>query len=448
MKKFIGMALAAVISVSSFTALAAGAIPDHQGTSMDGIEIGTAQLNSAVKSYYDLFEQAGDQYGVDPNLLAAICMQESSGRNLSYRDDGSEYPAWGIMQIENTLEKSFAKFGEDTTGEKWTLQDRLDPTKAVPFAAYLISQSLIRYDCDYMKMIQSYNFGQTVLDRIIAAKGDDWLSERVNAAQYATNWPYNTYGDAQYIEHVMRYYHNDIDYIGAKVRIDGKLLAFDDQYPLLETIEGETYTMIPVRGISEALNAKVDWDGDKQEITVKKGGDEVVMYLDSDVAYINDTPITLDAPATLMNNRTMVPLRFVMEAFNVTVDWNGWKIITDKLGDKIQLVGDDLFVTNPKRLEKGILSDVANSILIKVNQIGTLSETLDAVEMAHKNGYTTVISHRSGETEDTTIADIAVAVNAGQIKTGAPSRTDRVAKYNQLLRIEEELCGIAQYGKF
>lgn len=104
MKKFIGMALAAVISVSSFTALAAGAIPDHQGTSMDGIEIGTAQLNSAVKSYYDLFEQAGDQYGVDPNLLAAICMQESSGRNLSYRDDGSEYPAWGIMQIENTLE--------------------------------------------------------------------------------------------------------------------------------------------------------------------------------------------------------------------------------------------------------------------------------------------------------------------------------------------------------
>lgn len=125
-------ALAAVISASSFTAFAAGAIPDHQGTSMDGIEIGTAQLNSAVKSYYDLFEQAGDQYGVDPNLLAAICMQESSGRNLSYRDDGSEYPAWGIMQIENTLEKSFAKFGEDTTGEKWTLQDRLDPTKAVP----------------------------------------------------------------------------------------------------------------------------------------------------------------------------------------------------------------------------------------------------------------------------------------------------------------------------
>lgn len=127
-------------------------------------------------------------------------------------------------------------------------------------------------------------------------------------------------------------------------------------------------------------------------------------------------------------------------------DWEGWKLLTDRLGDKVQLVGDDLFVTNPKRLEKGIIEGVGNSILIKVNQIGTLSETLDAVEMAHKNGYTAVISHRSGETEDTTIADIAVAVNSGQIKTGAPSRTDRVAKYNQLLRIEEELCNAAQFG--
>lgn len=128
-------------------------------------------------------------------------------------------------------------------------------------------------------------------------------------------------------------------------------------------------------------------------------------------------------------------------------DWEGWKILTDRLGDKIQLVGDDLFVTNPKRLEKGIHMGVGNSILVKLNQIGTLSETLDAVEMAHKNGYSAVISHRSGETEDTTIADIAVAVNSGQIKTGAPSRTDRVAKYNQLLRIEEELCFVSQYGE-
>jgi enolase len=120
-------------------------------------------------------------------------------------------------------------------------------------------------------------------------------------------------------------------------------------------------------------------------------------------------------------------------------DWDGWKLMTEKLGGKIQLVGDDLFVTNTNRLAKGIDLGVANSILIKVNQIGTLTETLDAIELAKINGYTSVISHRSGETEDTTIADIAVATNAGQIKTGSASRTDRVAKYNQLLRIEEEL---------
>jgi len=120
-------------------------------------------------------------------------------------------------------------------------------------------------------------------------------------------------------------------------------------------------------------------------------------------------------------------------------DWTGWKLLTDKLGDKVQLVGDDLFVTNTERLAKGIESGTANSILIKVNQIGTLTETLDAIEMAHKAGYTAVISHRSGETEDVTIADIAVATNAGQIKTGSMSRTDRIAKYNQLLRIEEQL---------
>ena len=120
-------------------------------------------------------------------------------------------------------------------------------------------------------------------------------------------------------------------------------------------------------------------------------------------------------------------------------DWEGWKVLTEKLGDKIQLVGDDIFVTNTQRLSKGIEMGVANSILIKVNQIGTLTETLEAIEMAKVAGYTSVISHRSGETEDTTIADIAVATNAGQIKTGSASRTDRIAKYNQLLRIEEEL---------
>lgn len=126
-------------------------------------------------------------------------------------------------------------------------------------------------------------------------------------------------------------------------------------------------------------------------------------------------------------------------------DWEGWDMLTKKIGDKVQLVGDDLFVTNTQRLKKGIGLGVANSILIKVNQIGTLTETLEAIETANRAGYTAVTSHRSGETEDTTIADIAVATNAGQIKTGAPSRTDRVAKYNQLLRIEEELGDTAEY---
>ena len=126
-------------------------------------------------------------------------------------------------------------------------------------------------------------------------------------------------------------------------------------------------------------------------------------------------------------------------------DWEGWKLLTDELGDRVQLVGDDLFVTNTDRIRMGIKQKVANSVLIKLNQIGTLTETLDAIQMAHRAGYTAVISHRSGETEDTTIADLTVAVNAGQIKTGAPSRTDRVAKYNQLLRIEEELFDVPVY---
>ena len=120
-------------------------------------------------------------------------------------------------------------------------------------------------------------------------------------------------------------------------------------------------------------------------------------------------------------------------------DWEGWKELTESLGGKLQLVGDDLFVTNPKLLKKGIEKGIANAILIKVNQIGTLSETMEAIEIAKKAGYNVIISHRSGETEDTTIADLSVALNAGQIKSGAPSRSDRVAKYNQLLRIEEEL---------
>jgi len=126
-------------------------------------------------------------------------------------------------------------------------------------------------------------------------------------------------------------------------------------------------------------------------------------------------------------------------------DWEGWKKLTERLGRKIQIVGDDLFVTNTKRLARGIRDGVANSVLVKLNQIGTVTETLDCIEMAREAGYTAVVSHRSGETGDTIIADLAVAVNAGQIKTGAPARSDRVAKYNQLLRIEEELGDLAQY---
>jgi enolase len=126
-------------------------------------------------------------------------------------------------------------------------------------------------------------------------------------------------------------------------------------------------------------------------------------------------------------------------------DWDGWKALTDAIGDKVQLVGDDLFVTNPARLADGIKQGVANSILVKVNQIGTLTETLEAVEMAHKASYTAVMSHRSGETEDATIADLAVATNCGQIKTGSLARSDRLAKYNQLLRIEESLGEHAIY---
>jgi len=139
------------------------------------------------------------------------------------------------------------------------------------------------------------------------------------------------------------------------------------------------------------------------------------------------------------------PIRSIEDGFAEN-DWAGWKLFTDRVGKKIQLVGDDLFVTNVKFLEKGIKTSTANAILVKVNQIGTLSETFAAVNLAIRNGYNAVLSHRSGETEDATIADIAVATNCGQIKTGAPARSDRVAKYNQLFRIEEQLGEQAQYG--
>ncbi len=161
------------------------------------------------------------------------------------------------------------------------------------------------------------------------------------------------------------------------------------------------------------------------------------------------------APDKILSSEAMVdywakwaekyPIRSIEDGLAEN-DWTGWKMITDRLGQKVQLVGDDLFVTNVKFLEKGITTKTANSILVKVNQIGTLSETFAAVNLAMRNGYSAVLSHRSGETEDTTIADIAVATNCGQIKTGAPARSDRVAKYNQLIRIEEELGSAAVYG--
>ena len=166
------------------------------------------------------------------------------------------------------------------------------------------------------------------------------------------------------------------------------------------------------------------WDNDKKQY----------FFFKSDKSYMSPEKM-VDYWTNWVKQYPIISLEDGMAEF----DWDGWKLLTDKVGNKIQLVGDDLFVTNTEFLSKGISLGVANSILIKVNQIGTLTETLDAIEMAKRAGYTAVVSHRSGETEDTTIADIAVATNAGQIKTGSASRTDRIAKYNQLLRIEEEL---------
>jgi enolase len=193
---------------------------------------------------------------------------------------------------------------------------------------------------------------------------------------------------------------------------------------ILEAIEKAGYK--PGVDICIALDpaASEMWDNDKK----------AYQFFKSDKSFLSPEKM-VDYWANWINKYPIISLEDGMSEF----DWDGWKLLTDKVGSKIQLVGDDLFVTNTEFLAKGIELGVANSILIKVNQIGTLTETLDAIEMAKKAGYTSVISHRSGETEDTTIADIAVATNAGQIKTGSASRTDRVAKYNQLLRIEEEL---------
>lgn len=186
-----------------------------------------------------------------------------------------------------------------------------------------------------------------------------------------------------------------------------------------------------------------------------KPGEDVLLGMDvASTEFYKDGKYTLEGEGKSFTSAEFVDLlaSWVEKYPIVTIedgcaedDWEGWKLLTEKLGSKIQLVGDDLFVTNTERLSKGIEEGIGNSILIKVNQIGTLTETFDAIEMAKRAGYTAVVSHRSGESEDSTIADIAVATNAGQIKTGAPSRTDRIAKYNQLLRIEDQLGELAQY---
>ena len=186
-----------------------------------------------------------------------------------------------------------------------------------------------------------------------------------------------------------------------------------------------------------------------------KIGDDVCLALDcAATEFFIDSAYKLDGEGKTLDADGMSSyLQELVEAYPIVSiedgmaedDWDGWRVLTEKIGGKVQLVGDDLFVTNPKRLADGIAQGTANSILVKVNQIGTLSETLDAVELAHRSGYTAVMSHRSGETEDTSIADIAVATNCGQIKTGSLSRSDRLAKYNQLLQIEEILGEAARY---
>lgn len=308
----------AVLMMCTSTAMAS-IIPDHNGTDLALFDIGTKKLNKAVKSYSDIFKRAGDQYGVDPNILAAVCMQESSGINYQYYSDGTPRPAWGIMQIEDTNEKAFANFGLDRTGTAWTLEDRLDPEKAVPYAAYLLSESLYKYNYDYAKMLQSYNFGETVLNRIIDAVGDDWLDERKNAVDYVSNWPYKSYGDAQYIEHVLAYYTKDIDYVGAKVMLNGELVKFNDQYPIIDN----GTTLVPIRAVSEMLNADVSWDQERGIASVNKGGKKIELHTGTTTAYINGEKFELEVSAEVVNNRTLVPLRFVAEALDVNVIWHG-----------------------------------------------------------------------------------------------------------------------------
>ena len=224
--------------------------------------------------------------------------------------------------------------------------------------------------------------------------------------------------------------------------------------------------VVPTSGVGDEGGYAPNLDSDEDalkalvsamELAGYKPGEDFMIAIDgavSDWYDEKDKCYHLPKRGTVMTSQQMVDMweDFVNKYPIISIedgmgenDWEGWQLMTRRLGSRIQIVGDDLFVTNTQRIKKGIELKAANSVLIKLNQIGTLTETLDAIQMAHRAGWTAVVSHRSGETEDTTIADISVAVNAGQIKTGAPSRTDRVAKYNQLLRIEEELFDVPEY---
>ena len=249
--------------------------------------------------------------------------------------------------------------------------------------------------------------------------------------------------------------------VGADTFSDGLQMGAEVFQALKATLSdaGHSTNVGDEGGFAPALNSTneaLDFIAKAVERAGYTLGDDICLALDCaateffvDGAYkLEGEGTTLDSAgmtdylANLVGNYPIVSIEDGMSED----DWDGWCILTEKIGDRVQLVGDDLFVTNPSRLADGIERGVANAILVKVNQIGTLSETLDAVELAHRSGYTSVMSHRSGETEDTTIADIAVATNCGQIKTGSLSRTDRLAKYNQLLRIEERLGSAARYA--
>tara|TARA_Y100001934_G_scaffold52851_2_gene64563 strand:- start:3413 stop:4690 length:1278 start_codon:yes stop_codon:yes gene_type:complete len=249
--------------------------------------------------------------------------------------------------------------------------------------------------------------------------------------------------------------------VGADTFSDGLRMGAEVFQALKATLSdaGHSTNVGDEGGFAPALNSTneaLDFIAKAVERAGYTLGDDICLALDCaateffvDGAYkLEGEGTTLDSAgmtdylANLVGNYPIVSIEDGMSED----DWDGWCILTEKIGDRVQLVGDDLFVTNPKRLADGIERGAANAILVKVNQIGTLSETLDAVELAHRSGYASVMSHRSGETEDTTIADIAVATNCGQIKTGSLSRTDRLAKYNQLLRIEERLGSAARYA--